>query len=477
MTWPLALKPYDVQAAAFERGKDKECYAYWLEQGLGKTALGLADFLYNLWMERCEALIVIAPHYLMSEWVVETKKYDVKVPLVAWPDLHPKTTTLGPAPFILVINIEAVRTGRGHKFVEELLKRYRCMLMIDESTIIKSFNKLSARAALALGNSAKMRRELSGLPMPHNVMDLWSQLRFIKQLSGVNPYAFRNRYAIMGGYMGKQVKGIKPERLDELTALMDAACFRALKADWAPSLPPKIYVEQRFDLTPSQRKHYRQMEEEFFIVLRDGDPDSGIFANQVMHAMLKLQQISRGFILDGERVAHELVSVEDNPAINTIKAKLETIQGKTLIFTAYRHSTELLHEILKDEYGARMLIGGMKDAAIQEEKARFNQDPAARVFVLQTAVGHKGHTLLGGKDPTTHCSSTIYYENTYNWEHRAQSEDRNHRWGTIADCVTYTDLVCSNMDLRYLQAFREHKEAHRVVVDVFRTTRDEVSAQ
>lgn len=424
-----------------------------MEQGLGKTGVAYADFLAHFMMEWCEIMVVVAPFYLMSEWELEAQKQGVKFPVYTWPQEIPRDQQ---PPFAYIMNVEAARAGRGYEFLDKLLDKHKAWFGIDESTLIKNFKSLAFTELMKLAQKVAMRRELSGLPMPHDVMDLWPQLRFLEQLSGVNPYAFRNRFAVMGGYMGKQVKGIKNE--EQLHKIMDECTFRALKKDWAKSLPPKIYKERRFEMTKRQKEHYHEMEEDFITLVDQGNPETAVFADQVIHAMIKLQQISRGFIMDGEKVAQELVPIDKNPAIQTLKATLDATQGKTLIFTQYRHSTELLTEVLNAHYKSsggrvKMMIGGMDKEEIRASKDEFNNDPAVRGFVLQVAVGHRGHTLLGSEGPTTRCSSTIFYENNYNYEHRAQGEDRNHRWGQDADCVDYTDFVCSKMDEKFIASF------------------------
>ncbi len=460
--WPLSTKPYDVQALAFNKGRDQECFAYYIEMGLGKTSLCLADFVYNCMADRCEVLVVVAPFYLRSEWSNEVEKHGVKMPVFLWDDVPPPNQK---PPFIVIMNIESARAGRGNEFLVALLAKHRCMLVLDESTTIKNFKSVSAKAMLAAAQLAALRRELSGLPMPHNVLDLYPQLRFLKQLNGVNPFVFRNKYAILGGYLGKQVKGAKNE--EELQRIMDACSFRALKADWAKSLPPKIHVERQFEMTGRQKAAYKEMESDFVTFVKEGDPESAVFADQVMHAMRKLSQISRGFILDGEHVAQELVPLKDNPALNTLKACLDAVQGKSLVFTVHRHSTFMLFEALQS-YGARMLIGGMSQDEIKQAKDDFNNDPAVKVFVLQTAVGHRGHNLTGQPGATTRCADTFWWENSFNFEHRAQGADRNHRWGTDADCVTYTDFICSKMDQKFLAGFKNKQNLVTAVLDAVR---------
>lgn len=456
--WPLSNPPYDVQTEALRRSHGKKCFGWYMEQGLGKTGVAYADFITHYMMEWCEIMVVVAPFYLMSEWELEAQKQGVKFPIFTWPQEIPPSQK---PPYAYIMNVEAARAGRGYGFLDKLLNKHRAWFGIDESTMIKNFKSLAFTEIMKLAQKTTTRRELSGLPMPHDVMDLWSQLRFLEQLSGLNPYAFRNRFAVMGGYMGKQVKGIKNE--DQLHAIMDECTFRALKKDWAKSLPPKIYKERRFEMTKLQKEHYHEMEEDFITLVDKSNPETAVFADQVIHAMLKLSQISRGFIMDGEKVAQELVPVDKNPVIKTLKATIDATQGKTLIFTQYRHSTQLLTDVLNDEYGkssTQMMMGGMEKDAIAAAKEDFNKNPDTRHFVLQVAVGHRGHNLLGETDPKSKyyspknlCNNTSWYECNYNYEHRAQGEDRNHRWGAWGDCVTYTDYICSKMDEKFMACF------------------------
>ena len=462
--WPLTTAPYEVQLEALRRSEGKKCFGWYMEQGLGKTGVAYADFIRAFMEEKCEIMVVVAPFYLMSEWELEAQKQGVKFPVFTWPNDLPRDQK---PPFTYVMNVEAARAGRGFAFLDQLLDKYKAWFGIDESTLIKNFKSLAFTELMKLAQKVTIRRELSGLPMPHDVMDLWPQLRFLEQLSGLNPYAFRNRFAVMGGYMHKQVKGIKNE--DQLHKIMDECTFRALKIDWAKSLPPKIYKQRLFDMTKAQKEHYHEMEEDFITLVDKSNPETAVFADQVIHAMIKLQQISRGFIMDGEKVAQELVPVGKNPAINTLKATLDATQGKTLIFTQYRHSTQLLQDVLLDHYKqgvkdtkprVKMMMGGMDKEEIRASKDEFNNDPDVRAFVLQVAVGHRGHTLLGDVDPKsknygphTLCNNTTFYESNFNYEHRAQGEDRNHRWGAYGDVVTYTDFICSKMDEKFMASF------------------------
>ena len=87
---------------------------------------------------------------------------------------------------------------------------------------------------------------------------------------------------------------------------------------------------------------------------------------------------------------------------------------------------------------------------MSQEIVRRFQDPndPLRFFVGQPSTGGYGITL-------TEASTVIYYSNSYNLEHRIQSEDRAHRIGQ-AKSVTYIDLYTPHtIDEKITQALRD----------------------
>lgn len=462
MQWPLKAEPKAVQVEAFKRSHDREKYGLWMEQGLGKTASCFADFIYWLRMGKCSNLCVIPPNYLKSGWEDEALLYEINMPIYFWPQVQRERKLK--EPHVLVINCESLLYSGGD-WLEDRLKRGNYMMAVDESSIIKNHQGATTKKInTILAPYCPIRRALSGTPMPNNVMDLWSQLRFLGELNGVNPYAFRNKYAVMGGWMGKQVKGVKNE--DQLQKLLSGVVFRALKKDWWEDCPEKIYLPPlEFEMTAAQKKAYKTMLDEFYAMVNDREEDA-VFADQVINMQQKLQQISRGFLLDGDKV-HELVPLKDNPAVKVTKQFLDATPGKHIVFTLHRHSTDMLEEALK-EFNPAVLRGGMSQAEIAEAKRRFNNDPECRDIVGQLSVAHRGHTLLGTAD--MRCSTSLFFENWYSLEVRKQAEDRNHRWGQDR-AVVYADLYGAPQDKRPIIALQKKQDLVTAVLDSIRALR------
>lgn len=462
--WPLALKPHAVQQEAINRANGRAKYGYFMEQGLGKTATAYADFVVSLMKDQVEAAIVLAPNYLKSGWQDEAEKWGVKVPVHIWESKQPFKQLLKP-PFILVVNYDAIR-GPAFEYVEKLMEKHKCMLILDESSSIKNPGSETTRHLSNLRGLSPNVRLLDGLPMSQNIIDLYPQFRFLGEIPGMNPFAFKARYAKMGGYMGKQVVGIVEDRVAEVHAILNRCSFRALKADWWADMPKKVYELAEFEMGKRQKEAYLSMLEEFYAFVEEkaNAMDVEVFAEQAITMQMKLQQISRGFIIDNEGEAHDLVPYKDNPALKAAKFVVSRTPGKTIVFAYYKHSVDMLEKAL----GFPAMRGGMSTDEMRDMKRRFNEDPKTRGIVAQLDVGHRGHTLLGSGGENG-CYTSMFFENTYRLLVREQAEDRNHRFGQDSGFVTYWDLYGSHIDKKMAQSLAAKRSLVDAVVNAVRS--------
>jgi SNF2 family DNA or RNA helicase len=290
-------------------------------------------------------------------------------------------------------------------------------------------------------------------------MDLWPQLRIVGAINGVNPYAFRNRFATMGGYMGKQVTGVRNEA--ELHQLLGKHSFRALKTDWT-DLPDKIYTHRRVEMVGEQKKAYHDMLQEFYLEIRDNE----VSADFVITQGMKLQQIASGFVIDDEKNVNPLVARSNNPKLGAVDDLVKETDGKSLIVANFVYSIKMLSDMFPE---SRVIRGQMSVEEIKEAKRAFNEDPECRVLILQIQAGSFGHTLLGGKG-ANRCATTIYFENSYSLLNRAQIEDRNHRYGQDQSPV-HVDIACSGIDVKIIKSLQSKKSIASAIVDAVKSGR------
>lgn len=452
-------KPYAVQLEGLRRSRDHDRFGYFLEQGLGKTALQLNDYIENY--SDLDTIVVLCPNSFKQDWTLAPAEWGV--PAIQggfWPRDEMKRGTTA-RPRFNVMNFEAVR-GAGHAPVAKLMDNRPCLLIVDESSAIKNFKSDTARAVLDLTKRAKAVRLLNGTPMSQNVMDLFPQLKALGELDRMNPYVFRNHFAVMGGWMGKQVKGVKNE--EELHAILNRCSFRALKRDWS-DLPEKIYVPLRLEMTNKQRKLYKEMLRDF-LTLVEGEEYR---ADMVIAQMDKLRQITSGLLLDGGRHVF-LEEAKNNPKIKAALDVMDAGSGKTIIVHFYSKIGELIFEEMKRRgLNPSYIRGGMSPDEITEQKRRFNDDTNCRVKVAQITAASRAHTLLGqeGKD---RAHRMFFHDHTFSLLDRQQMEDRFHRGAQDRTCLYY-DPIMSPIDEAQLKALKIKGDMASVVVDAVRALR------
>lgn len=449
--WHLNGKPYEVQLEALRRSRGRDKYAYFLEQGLGKTALWLNDYIENY--SDIDRVVILCPNTFKNDWASAPGEWGLDIKGWVWPyDVAERRKDRG-RPRQYIFNFEAARSGA---FDEISGLCDGACLVVDESSAIKNYKSDTARAVLDLAKRAKVVRLLNGTPMSQNVMDLFPQLKAVGQLDRVNPYAFRNHYAVMGGWMGKQVVGVRNE--DELHRLLGSCSFRATKNEWA-DLPDKIDVPVRLEMTPKQRKHYEEMLRDFYTLV-DG---AEFTANMVISRLDKLRQITSGLIIDGDRWV-PLETPRNNPKI---KAALDIINGgdgKTIIVHFYTKTGNLIaEEIERNNLCPAYIRGGMTPAEVTEQKRRFNSDRDCRVLLAQITAASRAHTLIGGEGQDR-AHKMFFHDHTFSYLDYQQMRDRIHRSTQDRTCLYYLPVM-SSVDEAQLKALSKKEDMAALVVD------------
>lgn len=456
--WHLTGKPYAVQLEALRRSHEHGKYAYFLEQGMGKSAIWL-----NEWVEQfsdIDTCIILSPNSFKQDWAAAPSEWGLNVKSHVWPY---DEFTLGKKGELnlFCMNYEAVR-GSGFAHVSKMMDKRPCALIVDESTAIKNYKSQTARAVLDLSKRAKVVRLLNGTPMGNNVLDLYPQLRTIGELNGVNPYVFRNRYAIQGGWMGKQIIGVKNE--EELHKILEGCSFRALKSDWL-DLPPKISISVQLEMTPNQHKHYSEMLRDFCTLVSGHE----YTAQMVISRLEKLRQISSGILIDGGKFTL-IDPPENNPKIKAFFDIYESGPGKVVLVHYYSKIGHILLEQL-EKLNPAFLRGGMKPSEIAFQKAKFNTDPSCRVLVAQITASSRAHTLLGGEGDDR-ANRMVFHDLTFSLTDKEQVNDRIHRGVQDKTCLYY-HLLLSPVDKAQLAALEKKGEMVDLVVNVVKAHNEE----
>jgi hypothetical protein len=446
-------------------------WCHYLQMRLGKSSLLLAEFELFHRDHNVEGLVIICPNTYKSGWLDEIEKSGTLAKRHVWErnekdakDLV-KSARSENLPWILVFNYESVRSDRVRDLIEWCTKGIKFGLGIDESIKIKTQAQKSqqSKAVLEISRGAFFVRNLSGIPMSQGPHDLYNQFRVIGQQNGVNFYSFRNRFCKMGGYKNKVVKGAKNE--EELQELLRACSFIAKTKDWGKE-GEKRWTADRVEVTERQREYYRQMDEEFMVLLESGEE---VTVDVVISKMLKLAQISSGFIYDEGKV-HFFEEPLRIPKVQRLLEIMEEVNGKVIVPYHYSASGDLLIEVLKKYNPAVirsqqwMKVNGVD---VEGEKDKLNNDPSCRVIIAQISATKYGHTIIGSEEDR--CETMAFYESTYSLDDRSQIEMRNtfynQDWTNL-----YIDFFGTKIEKNVADALARKESLVESVMNVYNIT-------
>jgi SNF2 family DNA or RNA helicase len=439
-------------------------FGFLFEMGCGKTltAIAVAGAAYQ--MGAIKRVLIIAPTSVCSVWPKEFDEYaDFKYHVTVLLGTKDKRLTslrgLEAFPFealkVAVINYES--TWREGIF--EALCSYKPDLVIaDESQRIKEPKAKQSKALHELGDIAKYKLILSGTPVQNNAIDLFSQYRFLdSSVFGTNFFAFRNRYAIMGGFDRKQIVGYKD--LDKLIQKEHSIAYRVTKEE-ALDLPEQTFITRFIPLEGKEKDLYQRIKRDSFAELENGEQ---ITATTVLTKLLRLQQFTGGFIQTDDGNRPEFVF---NGKINALRDILDDYvidTGKKLvIFCRFRPEIDIISETLRKKKIKFAAIYG--DIKIDDRGAivdDFQRNPETKVFLAQIDTAGLGITL-------TAADTCVYYSENFNYAAYSQSLARIHRIGQKNTC-TYIHLVVENsIDEKVLKALSQKEDLAKTVVDDWR---------
>jgi superfamily II DNA or RNA helicase len=467
--FPFKKKPFDHQLKAFALSRDLEAYGLFMEQGTGKSKVLIDTAAHLFSTGEIDCLVVIAPNGVHTQWVKEQLP-DHMPDFVPWKGYYHESGAKKPALEklkevseytdglkVITIHIEAISSASGETFLRNTLLQNRCLLVVDESSKIKTPAAKRTKAIIALAKLAKYRRIATGTPITQGVQDIYSQFMFLdKNILGHNSYfSFTGRYCNTHQFEfnNRRIsKIIGYKHLDELTDRIEGNSFRVTKVDCL-DLPERFFIDEPVYLTDQQQELYNSLKKELYIELEG----QVITAPLVITALLRLQQILSGFIPNPEDGAPmEIASNRPNKAVSLV----EESAGKVIIWTKFKHDVEMLEKAFqKAGIGYVSYTGATPQADRSAVIERFRNDTEVKVFISNPKTAGTGLNL-------TVASTVIWFSADFSLENYLQANDRCHRIGQT-EKVTYYNLCSPNtIDAKIYKALADKENIAKMVIDV-----------
>jgi len=475
--YPFKREPRDHQLKCWDMAKDEDEFAKFMDMGTGKSKVLIDNICYLYDNDKIDAALICSFKGTYADWITDHLPKDmpdhIAYKVLLW-DSSKAANKGFKAKFedicrpcdelrILVMNTEGLSSKGPIEAAYRFVSGSRTMMAVDESTMIKNHKAKRTIAATNIGRQAMYRRIMTGRPIVQNPLDVFAQVEFLGHhlLGFASYYSFRSRYALLEDQYVSRDRIVKKvvgfQRIDELIENLKDFSFQIYKKDCL-DLPDKVYETVRVNLTKEQKDLYEQM-----LALATTEYQNEVLtATNALSVLLRIHQITCGIfpVPDGEN------KLLDNEKMSALMSTIDEMSGKIIIWAGYKDNIRNIVQTLRKEFGDETVgdyYGDTSQVLRRENIERFqNPDDSMRFFVGSPQTGAFGITL-------TAASNVIYYSNTFNLEHRLQSEDRAHRIGQT-NKVTYVDIITSNtVDEQILGALMNKKKLSDLVLDCLGT--------
>jgi SNF2 family DNA or RNA helicase len=463
-TQPLKHQKAEVEAHAKDPGR-----ALFWEQGTGKTKAMIDNAVALFEDGEIDGVFVVAPNMIHHNWawnqIPEHMPDEIPYQCVSYSgERHASISHTRKMEFflqcpkntlaILAMSYDSLMTEHGRDVAKKFLTTRKCLFVADETRRISNVSAKRTKRVIAAGQYAKFRRALNGTPISSGPFDIYSQIQFCDPdfwaKNGIGSYfGFRTMFGkfkpirVAGGKIVQVIDGYK--NLELLSQMIAPISSRVTK-DQVLDLPEKVFEVVQFELSPEQKRLYRELEQNACAVM-DGEFVSTPMA---LVMILRLHQVTSGFFCPDATVEQpepRTVDLRENPRLDVLTEICEDLEGKAIIWARFRKDIDNICRVLGD---AAVRFDGSTCEDDRRKAVDQFQDPKSPVkfFVANPQAAGEGLTL-------TQATTVIYYTNDFKLAQRLQSEDRAHRIGQ-RNTVTYIDIVArGTIDERIIECLKD----------------------
>ena len=430
-------KPFSHQIEGFNYGLVNNRWLLGDEQGLGKTKqvidIAVAKKL-QCGYKHC--LIIcgvnglkwnwvneIHTHSDEGAWILGQRKRNGKIVIGSTADKIDDLRSLAKIDeYFIITNVESLRNA---DIIAEMVKlcKHGDIGLIAADEVHKMKNPSSQQGKGFLKLQAETMIAMTGTPLMNTPLDLFIILRWLGYEKHAF-YAFKNHYAIMGGFGGHQIVGYK--NLDELQSQLNDIMLRRLKDD-VLDLPEKLHVDEYIEMTPKQSQIYMEVTNDIKAHI-----DEIKMTNNPLAELIRMRQATgyTGILSSSIKESAKLDRMEElvDEAVENGK--------KVVIFSNWTQMTLPVYNRLSTKYSGTYITGEVNSDQRQNYVTKFQEDEDCKFIVGTIGAMGTGLTLTAG-------TVEIFLDEPWNKALKDQAEDRCHRVGTTENITIYT-LICKD---------------------------------
>ena len=464
-------------------------FLLFMDMGAGKTKVVLDTIRYRKQHHGMRAALIFTINLVAAKtWVDECAKHapDLTIKLLQGPitkriaELESGTADLYVTNHHAVLGLMGKRveklnkkrepTGRfNYKTNSKAIKRIVPKidtLVIDEAHMVTNTNARMWTLFEVISKRMRFRYGLTGTPFGRDPLPLFGQFKLIDQgeTFGTELNKFRATfYDYERGYFGGTYK-FNRKMEPALNKMIRNRSIRYETTDFS-DLPPVVQQSLFCKQTPQMLKVYREQVEE---MMRQRG------SNKLESAFVNLRQCTSGYqtlvkggedqrqleLLGLEERKREYVHFANNPKLEALEGLIQGLPfgAKFMIFAEYRHTVEMLSEMLSRLHvGHVKLYGGVKDKIAVLDK--FYDDPKCLALVANNV------SASMSINPQHVCHYMIFFESSTRPTIRQQAEKRLHRPGQKYTVFIYDILIRNSVDSKIVLWLQQGKDLLKALLE------------
>lgn len=350
---------------------------------------------------------------------------------------------------IYIINIDGLSAIK-----DELAKRDDIdLIVIDELALARNSSTERWKLLNTICNKQSVRRVwgMTGSPTPNAPTDAWAQCRLVTPDNSMVPKYF-------GAFRDKVMRQItqfkwvnRPEANDVVWQMMQPAIRFSL--DDCTDLPEQTFITREVEMTPEQKKAYKDMLSKLATDYQGGQI---LAVNEAIKAN-KLIQIACGVAYG---TGGEEVVLPAKPRLDVLKEVIEESEGKVIVFVPLTGALEAVAEELRKEWTVETVHGGTSKTERDRIFGEFQRHPDPRVIVANAATMSHGLTL-------TAATTIVWYAPVHSNEVYEQACARVRRPGQTRTTVI-VHITGSDVERRVYKRLQDKQSMQGLLLDMMK---------
>jgi len=444
--WAGKYEPFDHQkttASFLTMNRRAFCFN---EQGTGKTgsAIWASDFLMKEKLIR--RVLVICPLSIMdSAWRNDLFNFAMHRSVdIAYGARKKRAEIISGDAEYVIINYDGVEIVR-----EEIINGGFDLIIVDEANHYKNAQSKRWKTLNAILTPDTWLWMMTGTPAAQSPVDAFGIAKL------VNPKSVPRFFGAFREMVMYKVTNFKWAPKANATDIVFNCLQPAIRftKEQCLDLPEMTYSKREIELSPQQKKYYKELKNEMVSVAA-GEQITAVNAAVNMN---KLLQISCGAVYTD---TGETVEFDIKNRYKVLKEVIDESSQKVLIFVPFRHVIDILADKLNKDGVSNAIIRGDVSAGKRTEifkKFQDTEDP--QVLIIQPQSASHGVTL-------TAANTIVWWGPTSSLETYAQANARVHRSGQKHPC-TVIQLQGSAVEKRIYALLDGRIDVHSKMIDLY----------